>query len=101
MAASNKPEVHHVVPRCLLTLHEKARGTSLDGEGIQAWLEWELEAMRWKVPIDIPGQSWRRWSIPLRLRSRRAAISYMRVIGPTRRRARRPKNVLKGPANHF
>ena len=53
MAASNKPELHHGVPRCLLTLHQKAHGTSLDGEGIQAWLEWEMEAMRWKVPIEI------------------------------------------------
>ena len=51
--ASSNPQVHHVVPRCLLTLHEKANGTSLDGEGIQAWLEWEMEAMRWRVPIEI------------------------------------------------
>jgi hypothetical protein len=28
--------VHHKAPRCLLVLHEKANGTSLDGEGIQA-----------------------------------------------------------------
>ena len=28
-------------------------GTALDGEGIQGWLEWEMEAMRWKVPIEI------------------------------------------------
>jgi hypothetical protein len=33
-------ELHHAAPRCLLSLHEKANGhTSLDGEGIQAWLE--------------------------------------------------------------
>ena len=51
--AARKPEVHHAAPRCLLTLHEKAHGTSLDGEGIQAWVEWEMEAMRWRVPIDI------------------------------------------------
>ena len=50
---ARKPEVHHGVPRSLLTLHEKANGTSLDGEGIQAWVEWEMEAMRWKVPIEI------------------------------------------------
>ncbi len=53
MAASNKPETYNIVPRCLLTLHEKANGTELDGEGIQAWVEWEMEAMQWKVPIDI------------------------------------------------
>ena len=51
--ASNNPQVHHVVPRCLFTLHEKANGTSLDGEGIQAWLEWEMEAVRLGVPVDI------------------------------------------------
>ena len=43
-----RPEIH-----CLLTLHEKAHGTSLDGEGIQAWVEWEMEAMRLGVPIEI------------------------------------------------
>ena len=51
--AARKAEVHHGVPHSLLTLYEKAHGTSLDGEGIQAWVEWELEAMRWKVPIEI------------------------------------------------
>ena len=52
--AARKPEVHHAAPRCLLTLHERANGTtSLDGEGIQAWVKWELEAMRWRVPVEI------------------------------------------------
>ena len=46
-------EAHHATPRCLLSLHEKANGTSLDGEGIQAWLEWEWEATRWRVPVEI------------------------------------------------
>src|SRR5215211_1839513 len=46
-------EAHHAAPRCLISLHEKANGTSLDGEGIQAWLEWEWEAMRWSVPVEI------------------------------------------------
>jgi hypothetical protein len=46
---TNDPEAHHAAPRCLISLHEKANGTSLDGEGIQAWLEWEWEAMRWCV----------------------------------------------------
>ncbi len=54
MAARNNPEeVHHAAPRCLVSLHERANGSSLDGEGIQAWLEWEMEAMRWRVPIEI------------------------------------------------
>ena len=51
---ARKPEVHHVVPRCLISLHERANGSAeLDGEGIQAWLEWEMEAMRWRVPVEI------------------------------------------------
>jgi hypothetical protein len=45
-------EAHHAAPRCLISLHVKANGTqSLDGEGIQAWHEWEWEAMRWCVPV--------------------------------------------------
>jgi hypothetical protein len=52
--AARKPEVHHAAPRCLLTLHERANGTiALDGQAIQAWVEWELEAMRWRVPVEI------------------------------------------------
>src|SRR5215210_8347766 len=46
-------EAHHAAPRCLISLHERANGTSLDGEGIQAWLEWEWEATRWRVPVEI------------------------------------------------
>ena len=47
-------ESHHAAPRCLLGLHEKANSnTTLDGQAIQAWLEWEWEALRWKVPVEI------------------------------------------------
>jgi hypothetical protein len=47
--------VHHAAPRHLLRLHEEARdpGGDLDGAGIQAWLEWEWEAMRWGIPAEI------------------------------------------------
>ena len=41
----------HAAAPCLLGLHERANGTALDGEGIQAWLEWE--ATHWRVPVDI------------------------------------------------
>ena len=52
--STNDPQVHHAAPRCLISLHEKANGTtSLDGEGIEVWLEWEWEAMRWRVPVEI------------------------------------------------
>jgi hypothetical protein len=51
---SREEELHHAAPRSLLSLHEKANGSiSLDGEGIQAWVEWEMEAMRWRVPVEI------------------------------------------------
>ena len=50
---ASRHEVHHVVPRCLLTLRERAESGDLDGAGIQAWVEWELEAMRWRVPVEI------------------------------------------------
>jgi hypothetical protein len=53
LKVARKPELHHAAPRCLISLHEKANGTSLDGEGIQAWVEWEMEAMRWRVPVEI------------------------------------------------
>ena len=50
----SRGEAHHAAPRCLLRLHERANGaTTLDGEAIQAWLEWEWEAMRWRVPAEI------------------------------------------------
>ncbi len=52
-ANSHLEELHHAAPRCLTSLHEKANGVSLDGEGIQAWVEWEMEAMRWRVPVEI------------------------------------------------
>ena len=50
---ARKPETHHAAPRCLLGLHERANGLPLDGEGIQAWLEWEWEATRWRVPVEV------------------------------------------------
>jgi hypothetical protein len=46
-------EIHHTVPRCLLTLRDKADACALDGEGIEAWLEYEHEAMRWGVDPDV------------------------------------------------
>jgi hypothetical protein len=51
--AAHDREVHHVVPRCLLTLRDRADSSDLDGTGIQAWVEWEMEAMRWRVPVEI------------------------------------------------
>ena len=50
--AAQQLETHHAVPRCLLRLHEKAQG-ELRVAGIGAWLEFELEAERWGVPVEI------------------------------------------------
>lgn len=47
------PDACQEVPRRLLALHQKANDAELDGEGLQAWLEWEMEAMRWRLPIEI------------------------------------------------
>ena len=47
-------EVHHGVPRCLLRLRNRADAyPELDGEGIQLWLDYELEALRWSVNPDV------------------------------------------------
>ena len=52
--ATEKLEVHHAAPRCLLALHGKSNdAATLNGQAIQAWLEWEWEAMRWRVPVEI------------------------------------------------
>jgi hypothetical protein len=52
-APASPAEVHHAVPRCLLRLQDEATSGDLNGAGIQAWLEWEWEAMRWGVPAEI------------------------------------------------
>ena len=53
--AEARVEVHHEVPRCLLRLRDRAdEHTELDGEGIQKWLDYEHEALRWDVDPDVP-----------------------------------------------
>ena len=46
-------EVHHAVPQCLLRLHDAANGCIPDAEVSDAWLEFSLEAERWRVPVSI------------------------------------------------
>jgi len=47
-------EVHHAVPRCLLRLRDRAEAHgAFDGEGIQLWLDFEGEAMRWGVDPNV------------------------------------------------
>jgi hypothetical protein len=44
---SEQQELHHRVPQCLLRLRERADAhPKLDGEGLQLWLDYELEALR-------------------------------------------------------
>lgn len=51
--APSPVEVHHEVPRCLLRLRDRADAAGLTGEGIQRWLDFEHEAMRWGVDPDV------------------------------------------------
>lgn len=47
-------EIHHQVPCCLLRLRERAEEhPALDGEGLQRWLDYELEALCFGVDPDI------------------------------------------------
>lgn len=46
-------ELHHAAPRCLLRLRERAEN-ELRLAGVGAWLEFEHEAERWGVPVEIP-----------------------------------------------
>ncbi|CAN5660769.1 hypothetical protein BH20ACT10_BH20ACT10_10910 [soil metagenome] len=46
-------DTHRAVPRCLLRLHDAAREPGLDGRHIQAWLDFEHEAMRCGLPVEI------------------------------------------------
>ena len=47
-------EVHHRVPRCVLRLRDRADAhRDLDGEGLQLWLDYEAEALRFGVDPDV------------------------------------------------
>ncbi len=47
-------EVHHEIPRCLLRLRDHAEAhTEIDGIGIQRWLDYECEALRFGVDPDV------------------------------------------------
>jgi hypothetical protein len=50
--AVDTTERHHAAPRCLLKLRDEAEG-ELHLAGVGAWLEFELEAQRWGVPVEI------------------------------------------------
>ncbi len=51
---ASRQEIHHSIPSCLLRLMDRADARPvLDGEGLQLWLEYELEALRYGVAPDI------------------------------------------------
>ena len=52
--AAHTLEVHHAAPRCLLRLYDRVESDGLRDEGIEAWLEFEMEATRWGVAVTIP-----------------------------------------------
>jgi hypothetical protein len=46
--------LHHQAPRHLLRLHREAHEAGgIGDDSIEAWLEWEREAMRYGVPVEI------------------------------------------------
>ena len=51
--AAHTEELHHAAPRCLLRLWDEANGTLPDRGISPAWLEWEDEAGRWGVPVEV------------------------------------------------
>ncbi len=56
MAATASPdrcEVHHRVPRCLLKAWDRGHGPGLDSGDLAAWFEWEEEAYRYGVNLDV------------------------------------------------
>lgn len=46
-------EIHHQLPRYVLRLRDRADAAPLDGAGIEAWLEYEHEAMGYRVDPDV------------------------------------------------
>jgi hypothetical protein len=53
MMAACRFEVHHHIPRCLLGFYDRFAEDEFDGEGLQAWFEWEEEAFRYGVDPDV------------------------------------------------
>ena len=51
--AAYRVEVHHRVPRYLLGFFDRFVAGGLDGEGLQAWFDWEEEAFRYGVDPDV------------------------------------------------
>ena len=54
MAATSteRREIHHRTPRCLLKVYDQGHGTGLESKDLQAWFEWEEEAFRYGVDPD-------------------------------------------------
>jgi hypothetical protein len=51
---SGQEEIHHRVPQCLLRLRDRVEAhPELDGEGLQLWLDYELEVLHFGVDPDV------------------------------------------------
>ena len=53
VASTDRREVHHRVPCCLLKVYDRGHGPELEPEDLQAWFDWEEEAFRYGVDPDI------------------------------------------------
>ena len=51
--AASAVEVHHRIPRCLLASFDRAASGEVDGAGLQAWFDWEEEALRFVVNPEV------------------------------------------------
>lgn len=57
-SSAHTHEIHHRVPQVLLRLRDKADalaspGSDFDASAIEAWLDFEFEALRWGVDPDL------------------------------------------------
>lgn len=53
MSTPTRSEIHHRTPRHLLGLRARADAAGLTGEGIELWMEFEHEATRYGIPVEI------------------------------------------------
>jgi hypothetical protein len=56
LSAAAAAEVHHGIPRCLLTLRDRADSCAdpLSAEALALWMDYECEALRFGVDPDTP-----------------------------------------------
>jgi hypothetical protein len=50
---TERREIHHRVPRCLLKAWDRGNGPGLEPEDLATWCEWQEEAFRYGVDPEI------------------------------------------------